>query len=82
MPTTSVEKKLINNLMIIYGIRDISMGLSVYATVYFGSRKALGWNLSQQVLLSWEMAWCAGQKKRVNGITGAMRLWDWFLVLY
>lgn len=31
--------------MIIYGARDVFMGLAVYATVYFGDRKALGWIL-------------------------------------
>lgn len=44
-PTTPSDKNLVDNLMVVYGVRDIFMGLAVYSTVYFGNRKALGWIL-------------------------------------
>ena len=44
-PTTASDKSLVDNLMIIYGVRDIFMGLAMYATTHFGNRKALGWIL-------------------------------------
>ena len=44
-PTAASDKILVENLMVVYGVRDIFMGLVMYATAYFGSRKALGWVL-------------------------------------
>ena len=41
----TADKKLIEALMIIYGTRDIFIGLSFYSAAYFGTRKALGWTL-------------------------------------
>jgi hypothetical protein len=44
-PTSASDAKLIDALMIVYGARDIFMGLAIYATAYFRNRKALGWIL-------------------------------------
>ena len=44
-PAAASDKTLVENLMVVYGVRDIFMGLVMYATAYFGSRKALGWIL-------------------------------------
>jgi len=44
-PAAASDKNLVDNLMIIYGVRDIFMGLAMYSTAYFGNRKALGWIL-------------------------------------
>jgi hypothetical protein len=44
-PASASDKKLVDNLMVIYGARDIFMGLAIYSTAYFGNRKALGWIL-------------------------------------
>ena len=44
-PTAASDKILVENLMVVYGVRDIFMGLAMYATAYFGSRNALGWVL-------------------------------------
>ncbi|KAF2191554.1 hypothetical protein K469DRAFT_720609 [Zopfia rhizophila CBS 207.26] len=41
-PASTADKKLVDNLMVLYGARDVFMGLAVYATAFFGSRKALG----------------------------------------
>ncbi|KAI9894692.1 MAG: hypothetical protein M1814_002048 [Vezdaea aestivalis] len=41
-PTAAADKSLVDSLMAIYGVRDIFMGLAIYATAYFGDRKALG----------------------------------------
>lgn len=44
--TTSVaERSIIDSLMVIYGARDIFMGLAIYAAAYLGTRKSLGWTL-------------------------------------
>ena len=42
---STANKNLIDGLMIIYGARDIFMGLSIYSAAYFGNRKSLGWIL-------------------------------------
>jgi hypothetical protein len=42
---STADKNLIDGLMIIYGARDIFMGLAIYSAVYFENRKSLGWIL-------------------------------------
>jgi hypothetical protein len=44
-PTAASDKNLVDSLMIIYGVRDVFMGLAMYSAAYFGNRKALGWIL-------------------------------------
>ncbi|KAH8433959.1 DUF4267 domain-containing protein [Aspergillus melleus] len=44
-PTSPTEKRIVDDLLAVYGTRDIFMGLAVYSAAYFGSRKALGWIL-------------------------------------
>lgn len=39
------DRTVVDSLMIVYGARDIFMGLALYAVAVFGSRKALGWIL-------------------------------------
>lgn len=44
-PASASDKALVDSLMVIYGARDIFMGLAIHAATYFGDRKALGWIL-------------------------------------
>lgn len=44
-PASASDKKLVDNLMVVYGARDIFMGLAIYSAAYFGDRKTLGWIL-------------------------------------
>ena len=44
-PASIADKKLVDNLMVIYGARDVFMGLAIYSAEYFGNRKTLGWIL-------------------------------------
>lgn len=44
-PTSVSDRKLTDNLMIIYGVRDIFMGVAIYAAAFFGDRRTLGWIL-------------------------------------
>ena len=44
-PAGAADKQLVEALMIVYGVRDIFMGLATYSAAYFGSRKSLGWIL-------------------------------------
>lgn len=44
-PASASDKKLVDSLMVIYGARDIFMGLAIYSAAYFGDRKTLGWIL-------------------------------------
>ena len=44
-PVSASDKRLVDNLMVIYGARDIFMGLAIYSAAYFGDRRALGWIL-------------------------------------
>ena len=44
-PASAADQKLVDSLMVLYGARDIFMGIAMFATAFFGSRKALGWVL-------------------------------------
>jgi hypothetical protein len=44
-PASAPDADLVDNLVVIYGARDVFMGLAIYSTAYFGDRKALGWIL-------------------------------------
>lgn len=44
-PAAAFDKNLVENLMIIYGVRDIFMGLAIYIAACFGNRETLGWIL-------------------------------------
>lgn len=44
-PASAADAKVIDSLMIVYGARDIFMGLAVYAAACFGDRRSLGWIL-------------------------------------
>lgn len=39
----TVDKQLVKDLMVVYGARDIFMGVAIYAAAYFAHPKALGW---------------------------------------
>lgn len=41
-PATPADQKLVNSLMVLYGVRDLFMGVAIYSAVYFGTRKTLG----------------------------------------
>lgn len=42
-PSSVSDKVLVDALLAVYGIRDIFMGISIYAAAYFGDRRVLGW---------------------------------------
>jgi hypothetical protein len=44
-PASASDKKVVDGLMVIYGARDIFMGMAIYSAAYFGNRKSLGWIL-------------------------------------
>eukprot|EP01117_Protostelium_nocturnum_P003364 TRINITY_DN14353_c0_g1_i1.p1 TRINITY_DN14353_c0_g1~~TRINITY_DN14353_c0_g1_i1.p1 ORF type:complete len:131 (-),score=39.29 TRINITY_DN14353_c0_g1_i1:104-496(-) len=44
-PTLAADQKLVDNLMVIYGARDVFMGLAIYFAAFYGTRKSLGWTL-------------------------------------
>ncbi|GIK00957.1 hypothetical protein Aspvir_004987 [Aspergillus viridinutans] len=44
-PVAPRDRSLVDSLMIVYGARDIFMGLAVYAAGFLGTRKSLGWTL-------------------------------------
>lgn len=41
--TLSPAKDVVDALMLVYGIRDIFMGVAMYAAAWHGNRKTLGW---------------------------------------
>jgi hypothetical protein len=45
VPASAADKKVVDGLMVIYGARDIFMGLALYSAAYFGNHKSLGWIL-------------------------------------
>ncbi|KAF9894798.1 hypothetical protein FE257_004419 [Aspergillus nanangensis] len=44
-PTTAPEKQLLDAMMMVYGARDVFMGLVLAASAQFGTRKSTGWTL-------------------------------------
>lgn len=42
-PASASAKTLVNNLVVIYGVRDVYMGVVIYIAACFGDRKTLGW---------------------------------------
>ncbi|KAL2867492.1 DUF4267 domain-containing protein [Aspergillus lucknowensis] len=44
-PASGVERSVVDNLMYVYGARDVFMGLAAYIAAYFGNNKTLGWIL-------------------------------------
>lgn len=41
-PASVKDKQVVDSLMVVYGARDIFMGLATYAAAYSGDRKTLG----------------------------------------
>ncbi|KAJ9633422.1 uncharacterized protein PV06_06782 [Exophiala oligosperma] len=41
-PKDPASAKVVNALMVVYGVRDIFMGLAIYAATYYGAREVLG----------------------------------------
>lgn len=44
-PILPEQKNLVDALLIVYGVRDIFMGVAIFAAAYFGTTPALGWIL-------------------------------------
>ncbi|KAE8377546.1 hypothetical protein BDV26DRAFT_263223 [Aspergillus bertholletiae] len=43
VPTSPAERNLVNSLMVIYGARDIFMGVALFSALLFGHPKSVGW---------------------------------------
>lgn len=43
VPIAATDQATIEGLMLIYGARDLFMGIAVYATAFWGSRRACAW---------------------------------------
>jgi uncharacterized membrane protein len=41
-PSEGVQRGVVDNLMVVYGARDIFMGLAAYIAAYWGSRRVVG----------------------------------------
>src|SRR3954467_6766035 len=44
-PTTAADAQLVDGLLAVYGVRDIFMGLAIFASALCGTRKSTGWTL-------------------------------------
>jgi hypothetical protein len=71
--TASADSKTVEALLVVYGIRDIFMGLAIYATAYFRNRNALGWIL----LSSSAVAFGDGVVCRLYSGTGEWNHWGY-----
>ncbi|KAI0707927.1 putative integral membrane protein [Earliella scabrosa] len=67
-PANAVDKQLVDALMAIYGVRDIFMGLAIYAAALWGTPRTLG----VIVLAGSTVAFADGAVCKVNG----MGEWD------
>jgi len=44
-PASPLDKKVIDTLMLVYGVRNLYMGLAVFAAAYYNHAQMLGWLL-------------------------------------
>lgn len=44
-PSSDADKKLVDNLLRLYGVRDVFLGLSIITVTFLGHKKATGWLL-------------------------------------
>lgn len=42
-PTSAFDRKVVEDLLIVYGVRDVFMGLAIYAAALLGEKRTLGW---------------------------------------
>lgn len=42
-PVSFADQTVVDGLMVVYGARDIFMGVAIYSAAYWGNRKSLGW---------------------------------------
>jgi len=49
-PASPADRRMVDSLMAVYGIRDVFIGAAIESALLFGTRKSLGW-----VLLSFGM---------------------------
>ena len=42
IPASNADQKLVDSLMVLYGVRDLFMALAIYSAAWFGTRKSLG----------------------------------------
>ncbi|KAL3458170.1 hypothetical protein BJX64DRAFT_228031 [Aspergillus heterothallicus] len=52
-PTTAAQQSVINNLMYVYGVRDIFMGLACYIAGLYGNSRTLGWTMLAVASVAW-----------------------------
>ncbi|KZV84509.1 putative integral membrane protein [Exidia glandulosa HHB12029] len=71
-PASAADRQMVDSLMVVYGVRDIFMGLAIHATSYYGSRKALGWI----VVAGSGVAFVDGLVCKLNG-QGEMNHWGY-----
>lgn len=64
MPTRASDRALVEALLMVYGARDVFMGLAIYATAAAGARRACGWILLAASLVAFVdglVCWQAGK---------------------
>jgi hypothetical protein len=58
-PKDAASQKLVDNLMLMYGARDIAVGLPILLSWYFDDRRALGWLMVVNAVIPCVDAWAA-----------------------
>ncbi|KAF7590358.1 hypothetical protein BBP40_002961 [Aspergillus hancockii] len=52
-PTSPAERALVDSLMIVYGARDVFMGIALLSALFFGHPKSAGWILIATSLVAY-----------------------------
>jgi hypothetical protein len=76
MPYATADRQLVNNLLAVYGVRDVFVGLAIYAATAFGNSKTLGWIL----ISASAVAFADGAICYQNG-AGQMNHWSYAPIL-
>ncbi|KAF2878586.1 hypothetical protein BDV95DRAFT_446784, partial [Massariosphaeria phaeospora] len=63
-PSTAADQNIMDNVMVLYGAKDVFMAAAIYSATWFGSRKSAGLILAAASLSAGVDGWVVG---RVTG---------------
>ncbi|KAK5102271.1 hypothetical protein LTR70_000057 [Exophiala xenobiotica] len=66
-PTPDSSKRIIDGLLLLYGVRDIFMGLAIYVAAWYGDRRTLGGIVVCASVVAGADGWVC---RVVNGVGG------------
>lgn len=72
-PTTLADQQLMDSIIVLYGVKDLFMGVTTYSALMWGSRKTLGAIL----MMAGFCAWIDGYVVKAQAGTGEWNHWGY-----